>query len=108
MEITPMRSDMTDPARAMHGKVALVTGASGGGVGSTTARLLGARGAAVIVNYFQNQAGAEQVVADIAAGGGRARAIRADVGEPQQVERMVAAALDAYGRLDILVNNANA
>jgi 3-oxoacyl-[acyl-carrier protein] reductase len=99
--------DMFDPGRPLRGKVALVTGASGGGVGSTTARLLAARGAAVIVNYLHNRRGAEQVVADIAAGGGQARAVRADVGEREQVERLVATALEAYGDLDILVSNAN-
>ena len=97
-----------DAGRPLLGRVALITGASGGGVGSTTARLLAARGAAVIVNYFQNRAGADQVVADIAAGGGRALAVQADVGEQEQVARMVAAALEAYGRLDVLVNNASA
>jgi 3-oxoacyl-ACP reductase-like protein len=56
----------------LRGRVALVTGASGSGVGSTTARLLAQRGADVIVNYLNNQAGATQVVEQIVTAGGRA------------------------------------
>jgi 3-oxoacyl-[acyl-carrier protein] reductase len=100
--------NQTDEGQPLRGKVALVTGASGGGVGSTTASLLGARGAAVLVHYFQHQAAAEQVAGGIVAGGGRAQAVQGDVGDREQVERLVATAVDAYGRLDILVNNASA
>jgi 3-oxoacyl-[acyl-carrier protein] reductase len=92
--------------RPLDGKVALVTGASGGGVGTETARLLAIRGAAVIVNYVRNHAAAEHAVAEITAAGGQAKAIQADVGDSDQVERMTADTVAAYGRLDILVSSA--
>jgi 3-oxoacyl-[acyl-carrier protein] reductase len=88
----------------LTGKVALVTGAGGSGVGAATARELASRGAQVIVNYRSNQAAAQVVVESIGAAGGQAHAIQADVLDEQQVAHMVADILATYGRLDILVN----
>ena len=89
----------------LKGKVALVTGAGGTGVGAATARELAARGAFVIVNYRSNQPSAQTVVAEIEAAGGQASAIQADVLDEQQVARMVAETSATHGRLDILVNS---
>jgi len=86
-------------------KVALVTG-GGRGVGAATAKLLAARGAHVVVNYRSLVQAAESVVAEIQAASGEACAIQADVRDEQQVSRLVASVMNAYGRLDILVSNA--
>ena len=88
----------------LRGQKALVTGASSG-IGEGIARALGAAGAAVVVNYAGNAAGAARVVADLSAGGTEARAIRADIAREADVEAMFAEMLAAWGRIDILVNN---
>ncbi len=85
--------------------VLVVTGASRG-IGAATARLAGRRGYAVCVNYRQDAAGAGAVVGDIEAGGGRALAIQADVGNEGDVVRMFDQAVAAFGPLGALVNNA--
>ncbi len=86
-------------------RVALVTGASRG-IGRAIAERLARDGTAVVVNYRQQAAAAEAVAAAIRAAGGEAIAVGADVAQPAEVERLVAAALATFGRLDILVNNA--
>ncbi len=94
-------------------RVALVTGA-GGGLGRSHALALAARGAKVVVNDFGgardgtggSSAAAEAVVGEIEAAGGEALANGADVSNLEQVEAMVAATLERWGRVDILVNNA--
>lgn len=92
-------------SKRLEGKSALVTGASKG-IGAAIARRLGDEGAAVVVNYATDREGAERVVAGIVAAGGRATAIQADVSKPQEIERLFEEAKGAYGRLDVLVNNA--
>ncbi|HEY0755410.1 MAG TPA: SDR family oxidoreductase [Ktedonobacteraceae bacterium] len=89
----------------LKGKVALVTGAGGSGVGAATARELAERGARVIVNYRSNKPAAQAVVDAIVATGGEARAIQADVLDEEQVVHMVAEAIETYGQIDILVNS---
>jgi 3-oxoacyl-[acyl-carrier protein] reductase len=89
----------------LEGKVALVTGASKG-LGAEIARELAGEGAAVIVNYASSRAGAEKVVADITSKGGNAIAIQADVSKPAEIRRLFTEVKKAYGRLDVLVNNA--
>ena len=86
-------------------KVVLVTGASGG-IGGATAKAFAAEGAAVVVNYHRNQAKAQAVVDEITSAGGRAMAYGCDVADGEQVAAMMAATRTAYGRLDVLVNNA--
>jgi 3-oxoacyl-[acyl-carrier protein] reductase len=90
---------------ALSGKVALVTGASRG-IGRACAIRLGALGARVAVNYNASAAAADGVVAWIKAGGGEATAVQGDVSRFATAQSVVAATIDAYGRLDILVNNA--
>jgi 3-oxoacyl-[acyl-carrier protein] reductase len=87
------------------GRVVLVTGASSG-IGAACARAFAARGARVAVNYRENAQGAEAVVAAIQTGGGRALAFQADVRDPAACAGLVARTVEAFGRLDVLVNNA--
>jgi 3-oxoacyl-[acyl-carrier protein] reductase len=90
----------------LAGKVAVVTGA-GRNIGRAIARHLAAAGASVVVNARTNRAEADAVVAEIKAAGGKAIAVLADVGDAAAVEAMAQAALKAFGRIDILVNNAS-
>lgn len=92
-------------AQSLVNKVAVVTGASKG-IGAEIARQLAAAGAAVVVNYASSKEGADRVVADIEAAGGRAVAVQADVSRPADIARLFAETKTAYGRLDVLVNNA--
>jgi len=89
----------------LQGKVALVTGASKG-IGAAIARELAARGAAVAVNYSSSKAGAEKVVAEIKAAGGKAIAFQADLSNPDSVGPFVKSVAERLGPIDILVNNA--
>ncbi|MBC8077555.1 MAG: 3-oxoacyl-ACP reductase FabG, partial [Chloroflexales bacterium] len=89
----------------LSGKVALVTGASRG-IGRAIATTLAGAGASVVVNYRANDAAAQAVVAEITGAEGKALAVQADVSHAEDVERLVKATLDTYGRLDVLVNNA--
>ncbi len=89
----------------LAGKTALVTGASKG-IGAAIAKHLAAAGASVVVNYASSKSGADQIVAEIKAAGGKAVAIQGDVAQPADIKRLVTEAKAAFGRLDILVNNA--
>jgi 3-oxoacyl-[acyl-carrier protein] reductase len=89
----------------LTGKTALVTGGSRG-IGRAISLLLAEQGAKVAVNYRANAEAAQKVVECIAAGGGEAIAVQADVRSQDQVTDMVKEVIDAFGRLDILVNNA--
>jgi 3-oxoacyl-[acyl-carrier protein] reductase len=89
----------------LSGKIAVVTGASKG-IGAGIAKGLAAEGAAVVVNYASSKAGADRVVADIKARGGKAIAVQGDVAKAADVKRIFAETKQAFGRLDILVNNA--
>jgi 3-oxoacyl-[acyl-carrier protein] reductase len=89
----------------LSGKVAVVTGASKG-IGAAIAKALAEAGAAVVVNYAASKDGAERVVADITKKGGKAIAVQGDVAKAADMTRLAAEAKKAFGRLDVLVNNA--
>jgi 3-oxoacyl-[acyl-carrier protein] reductase len=89
----------------LSGKVAIVTGASKG-IGAAIARGLGAAGAAVAVNYASSKEGADKVVAEIKAKGGKAIAVQGDVAKAADVKRLFAETKKAFGAPDVLVNNA--
>jgi 3-oxoacyl-[acyl-carrier protein] reductase len=89
----------------LSGKVAVVTGASKG-IGARIAKDLAAEGASVVVNYASSKQGADKVVGEITAKGGKAIAVHADVSKEQDIKRLFAETKQAYGKLDILVNNA--
>ena len=89
----------------LQGKVAVVTGASKG-IGAGIARALGEAGASVVVNYASDKTGAEKAVADIKARGGKAIAVQGDVSKAPDVKRLFDETRKAFGKLDVLVNNA--
>jgi 3-oxoacyl-[acyl-carrier protein] reductase len=89
----------------LSGKTAVVTGASKG-IGAAIAKALAAEGAAVVVNYASSREGADKVVADIVAGGGKALAVQGDVSKGADVTRLFAETKTAFGPVDVLVNNA--
>jgi 3-oxoacyl-[acyl-carrier protein] reductase len=90
---------------SLKGKVAVVTGASKG-IGAGIAKSLGAAGAAVVVNYASSKDGAERVVAEIKAQGGKAIAVKGDVAKSADVQHIFDETKKAFGPVDVLVNNA--
>ncbi len=86
-------------------EVAIVTGGSKG-IGAGIARSLAAEGAAVVVNYASSKEDADRVVAEITGKGGKALAVQGDVSKASDVQRLFAETKRAFGRLDVLVNNA--
>src|SRR5262245_46631690 len=92
-------------SKRLAGKVAVVTGASKG-IGAATAKRLADEGAAVVVNYASSRQGADQVVSEIAGKGGKAIAVQGDVSKRADIERLFAETKKAFGRVDVLVNNA--
>ncbi len=89
----------------LNNKVAVVTGASKG-IGAGIAKALAAEGANVVVNYAGDKAGAEKVVAAIVASGSKAVAVQADVAKAADVKRLFDETAKAFGKVDVLVNNA--
>lgn len=92
-------------SQKLSGRVAVVTGASKG-IGAGIAKQLAADGASVVVNYASSRAGAEKVVSEITAAGGKAVAAHADMSKKADIERLFDETIKAFGRVDILVNNA--
>src|SRR3990172_8107869 len=89
----------------LAGRVAVVTGASRG-IGRAIALELAGRGASVVVNYNAKSDAADQVVAEIEKAGGKAQAIQADVAKVEDANNLIKTAIDKFGKLDILINNA--
>src|SRR5580704_3996338 len=92
-------------AARLDDNVAVVTGASKG-IGAGIARQLAAEGAAVIVNYSSSKTAADKVIADIREAGGNAVAVQGDMSKSVDVSRLFAEAVNAFGKIDVLVNNA--
>lgn len=96
---------MSTLGQRLTGKSAIITG-SGSGIGRATAVLFARHGARVVVNTDRNIQGAEETVAMIRAEGGEAIFVQGDVASGPDVQRLVSSALESFGRLDIVVNNA--
>jgi 3-oxoacyl-[acyl-carrier protein] reductase len=90
----------------LRNRVALITGASRG-IGAAAAKALAYYGAAVVINYLQNKDKAEEVLKEIKENGGKGIIFQADVRVRDAVDKMVDTALKEFGKIDILVNNAN-
>ncbi|MBD2439357.1 3-oxoacyl-[acyl-carrier-protein] reductase [Nostoc sp. FACHB-110] len=99
MEVLP------ENLQTLQNKVAIITGASRG-IGRAIALELAKYGASVVVNYASSSTAADEVVAEITAAGGQAVALQADVSQVDQVEKLIHATTEKFGRVDILVNNA--
>jgi 3-oxoacyl-[acyl-carrier protein] reductase len=95
----------TNITKKLAGKVAVVTGASKG-IGASIAKHLAAEGASVVVNYASSKTGADKVVGEITAAGGKAVAVQGDVSKKADIDRLFVETKKAYGQLDVLVNNA--
>jgi 3-oxoacyl-[acyl-carrier protein] reductase len=106
MMYNPARGEQNMPETlSLENRVALVTGGSRG-IGRAVAQELAVRGAAVVVNYNKSSEAADEVVKKIREVGGKAAAFQADVSDIKQAEALVKFAVDTFGDLSILVNNA--
>ena len=89
----------------LAGKTAIVTG-GGRDIGAAAAKKLASEGANVALSYFESSKGADAVVANITAAGGKAIAVQADLNVQEGVDKLVSATIDNFGGVDVLVNNA--
>jgi 3-oxoacyl-[acyl-carrier protein] reductase len=105
IESTNNETGNMSTTKKLAGKVAVVTGASKG-IGAAIAKQLAADGASVVVNYASSKAGADQVVNEITAQGGQAIAVQANVAKQPDIQNLFAETKKAFGKLDVLVNNA--
>ncbi|KDQ60933.1 hypothetical protein JAAARDRAFT_67356 [Jaapia argillacea MUCL 33604] len=94
---------MSQP-KPLQGKVALITG-SGRGVGKQIALELASRGASIIVNYVSSSGPAEEAVKEIEGLGVKAKAFKANISKPEEIESLFDAAMKEFGKLDIVVSN---
>jgi 3-oxoacyl-[acyl-carrier protein] reductase len=92
-------------SRGLAGRAALVTGGSRG-IGRAIALCLGERGASVVVNYARNEGAAREVVERIVGCGGEAVAVQGDIAAAETAEALVRRTVEAFGKIDVLVNNA--
>jgi len=91
----------------IKGRAAIVTGSSSeDGIGAACARILASRGCNVVVNYASDKAGGEKIAGECKATGVDSIAVQADVSKDEDCKRLVQAAVDRWGRLDVLINNA--
>jgi NADP-dependent 3-hydroxy acid dehydrogenase YdfG len=88
----------------VEGKVVVITGASSG-LGEATAKILSAQGATVVLGARRKDR-IQALAKELTAGGGKALAVATDVADRQQVKNLVDAAVEAYGRVDVMINNA--
>jgi NAD(P)-dependent dehydrogenase (short-subunit alcohol dehydrogenase family) len=91
-------------ARSLEGRTAIVT-AAGAGIGAATARRFAEEGAAVVVTDLSGRR-ANDVAQAITAAGGRARALKVDVADPEAIQATIRLALDSFDTIDVMVNNA--
>jgi NAD(P)-dependent dehydrogenase (short-subunit alcohol dehydrogenase family) len=96
----------SDPVRGEQNRRAVIVTGASRGIGAAIARLIGANGFPVAVNFLTNLAGAEEVVRNIVAGGGRALAIHADVSREEEILRLFETTVRELGPIGGLVNNA--
>ncbi|MFZ4929108.1 SDR family NAD(P)-dependent oxidoreductase [Chryseobacterium sp. Mn2064] len=96
---------MSSQNKKLEGKVAIVTGASKG-IGAGIAKAYAQEGASVVVNYAGDREGAENVVNEITANGGKAIVVHADVSKEEDVKNMFKKTYETFGSINILVNNA--
>ncbi|PZE20934.1 SDR family NAD(P)-dependent oxidoreductase [Paenibacillus xerothermodurans] len=90
----------------LHDKVAIVTGGSRG-IGAATAIMLAKAGADVVINYFSSEKDAQHVLAEVQSIGRKGKIVQADVRNPEDVQRLVEQTVSEFGKVDILINNAN-
>lgn len=89
----------------LEGKVAVVTGASRG-IGRAVAVALAREGAAIVINYTANETAAQETLGLVEAAGGRGMVYQADVAQAEDCEKLIKVAIDNFGKVDILINNA--
>jgi glucose 1-dehydrogenase len=95
----------TNGRGVLEGKVAIVTG-SASGIGAACAKAMAREGACVTIDYVGNADAANEVVSEIKKDGGKAIAVAADISQPDQVQNLIDETVKAFGRLDIMHNNA--
>jgi glucose 1-dehydrogenase len=93
------------PSGTLAGKVVVVTGGNSG-IGAAIVRAAAAEGASVVIDYVAHADDTTDLVAEVEAAGGRAVGVQADVSKVADLQTMITAAVETYGRLDVLVNNA--
>ena len=103
MQTTRMQPQKNVIELDCEGKVAIVTGAAGSGMGRSIALTLAREGAKVVVNYRTSQEAAESIVDQIKIGGGTAVSVQADIFEAQGCKKLVNAAIDRFGQVDICI-----
>lgn len=105
MSLPPEPGHPSHGSLDLLGKVVVVTGGASG-IGAAVSTTVAQAGAVVVIDYVGDPAAAEQLVDHVVARGGQALAVEADVSQPADLGRLVAAAVERFGRLDVLVNNA--